>query len=811
MGLRLSILVVSFCGLAYEILLTRLFSITQWHHFAYMMISLALLGFGASGTFLTLGQKLFLKHWKESFLINLLFFAVGIPLCFLLTQTISFNALEILWAPGQFWKLLGIYLILAVPFFFAANTIALSFMRHPDQVGSLYRFDLMGAGLGGLGILALLWVLNPWTALKVLALLVCIGGFCFLFDRDWSGRRWQGFLFTLVIALLIGALPLSRTDLNISEYKEISKTLLVPDTKVIQESSSPLGWLAIVESPTIPYRYAPGLSLNNTQEPPQQLGLFIDGEGMTPITHFSGNLNKLEYLDYLTSAAPYQLLEKPRVLLLGGGVNGLLSALYHHASQVDWVELNPQIYRYFKETFDTFLGHAFSLPQVKAHLGDARAFSAHDAGKEKFDLIELNLLDSFGASSAGLYSLSENYLYTVEALKDYLALLSPQGVLAITRWTRLPPRDGLKLFGMAIMAMEDLEIVKPAGHLFLIRSWKTTTLLIKKNSFNLGEIKAIKEFCEGRSFDLAYYPGITLAEANRYNQLEKPYYFLGTQSLLGAHADRFLKNYKFDLRPATDDRPFFFHFLKWQTLPELYSLREKGGLPLIEWGYPILLAVLIQALLASLLFILLPLAWLKYQGQPKQKYGGVLMYFFGLGLGFLFLEMAFIQKFILYLGHPLYSISVVLASFLVFAGLGSGFSQRWRGHLRRAFLKVTAGILTLGLAYILLLPQIFTATMGIPVGYRIFLSVLMIAPLAFFMGMPFPLGLTLIGQREAKVIPWAWGINGCASVLSSVLATLVAIHFGFTVVILIGLSLYFLAPWFLWPLVSRPSSNSKAF
>ncbi|MDX1386878.1 MAG: SAM-dependent methyltransferase [bacterium] len=807
MGLRLSILLVSFSGLAYEILLIRLFSITQWHHFAYMMISLALLGFGVSGTFLTLGQNYFLRHWKESYLINVMFFALGIPFCYLLAHSIPFNALEILWQPGQFWNLLGIYLILALPFFFAANAIALSFMRYPAQVGKLYRYDLLGAGLGGLGILALLWLMVPWQALTVLALIVCLGGLTFMAAQDWAGRRWRGLLPTLVVAGVILLIPISRSNLNLSEYKELSKALEIPDTRILKESSSPLGWLAVVESPTIPFRHAPGLSLNNIQEPPKQLGLFIDGGGMTPLTHFSGNLEDLQYLDFLTSAAPYALLKGPRVLLLGGGVSGLLSALFHDSSQVDWVELNPQIYQLLKDSFSDFLGEVFSQPQIRAHISDARAFAAHYSGDPSFDLIELNLLDPFGASSAGLYSLSENYLYTVEALRDYLSLSSPQGILAITRWLRLPPRDSLKLFGMALSALREMGVTDPGKHLVLIRSWKISTLLIKKTSFETEELRALQGFAQDRSFDLAYYPGMKPNEANRFNQMEKAYFYEATQKLLGPQAEEFLKNYKFNLEAARDDRPFFFHFLKWRTLPELYSLRDQGGLPLIEWGYPILLTVLIQALLASILLILLPLFWLKRRTSHSQGHGGILMYFMALGLAFLFLEMSFIQKFILYLGHPLYSISVVLASFLVFAGLGSGYSHRWRNQWKKGLGWATGGILSLGLTYLFLLPVIFKMTLGLTVGFRILLSIVIIAPLAFFMGMPFPLGLALVGKKHSAAIPWAWGINGCASVLSSVLATLLAIHLGFSTVILIALGLYLLAPWFIFPLISKPSSS----
>jgi hypothetical protein len=317
-------------------------------------------------------------------------------------------------------------------------------------------------------------------------------------------------------------------------------------------------------------------------------------------------------------------------------------------------------------------------------------------------------------------------------------------------------------------------------------------LLVKNEAFSNSAINNLKSFCRERWFDLVYYPGITANEANRYNQLPEPWFFEGAGYLLGSAPAAFMDDYKFNIRPATDNRPYFSHFLKWRTLPELLALSERGGMPLLEWGYLVLIATLASALMASFLLVLLPL-WLTRGSEPRETGQGwrLMVYFAAIGIAFMFIEIAFIQKFILFLHHPLYAVSVVLCAFLVFAGLGSLFSARWRKHITIS--RVSAAIGALSVLYVLLLPGLFDGLVQLPGVFKIPLSVLLIAPLAFLMGAPFPLGLDVVSKSMPAWIPWAWGINGCASVVSAILATLLAIHLGFVFVVMAAVLLYVLA------------------
>lgn len=792
----LALALLSAAALGYELLLMRLLSIILWHHFAYMMISVALLGYGAAGALVAFARPVLLRHFMPAFVAGALLFGATAMACFAIAQLVAFNPLEILWEPSQPLRLLLLYLLLFVPFFCAATSVCLVFSRFDTQVHRVYSFDILGAGLGCLGIIVALFALSPVGALRLVSAAGMAAAALACVECRWH-RRWLP-AFLLVAAMVPAAVPGAWIALRPSEYKELSQLLRIGDARLVAQRSSPLGLVTVVESPSIPLRHAPGLSLNASTEPPPQLAVLTDGDGLSALNRYDGRREPLAYLGDLTSALPFHLLQNPKVLVLGSGAGAdVLQAIWHHASAVDAVELNPQVIELVQGRFAAFSGKPYSAPGVRVFTGEARGFLA--ASKDRYDLIQVALLDSFSTSSAGLYALSESYLYTVEAFQGYLRHLRPGGMLAITRWVTLPPRDIPKLFATAVAAMEGMDVPAPALRLVLIRGWKTATLLVKNGAFDAAELAALQAFCRARSFDVEYFPGIQASQANRYNVLDKPYFFETAQALLGPERARFLSEYKFDVRPATDDKPYFFHFFKWRTLPELLALKSQGGLPLLEWGYPVLVATLLQATAAALLLIVVPLRVLRRRppvttnGSQRPHAWRVGFYFLAVGVGFMFVEIAFIQKFILFLSHPLYAVAVVLCAFLCFAGLGSRYSQRLPARDGRQAMLAITGIWVVSLLYLVALPAVFRLLIALPDPARIAVAVLLIAPLAFLMGMPFPLGLSRVAAGDEALVPWAWGINACASVVAAVLATLVAIHAGFTVVILVALLLYFAA------------------
>ena len=785
-------LLVSASAIGYEILLMRLLSIVQWHHFAYMIISLALFGYAASGTAIALTRRYLEPRFAVAMSTTALAFAVAMLLAFYCAQRVPFNALAILWEPKQFLSLMAIYLIFMVPFFFAASCIGLALAFRRQFVERIYFFDLLGAGAGAIVIIALLFHLSPPNALVLLSVAALAASVLVAATSSGSGRK---VLFGLQLsAFAFAALsPPSLLELRMSQFKGLSQTLQVADARVVAVRSNPLGLLTVVESPTVPFRYVPGLSFAASSTPAEQLGVFNDGDDMSVITRFAGDFGSLGYLGETTSAMPYQLLESPRVLILGaGGGAGVLQALYHRAATIDAVELNPAMLELVDAEFGDFSGRLYRHESVETHLREARGFVA--ASEARWDLIQLSLLDSFASAGSGARGLSESYLYTIEAISTYLEHLTPGGALSITRWLRLPPRDSLKMFATALEALRRSGVTDPGRHLAMIRSWNTVTLLVSRSPLTAAQIDRLRAFARSLSFDTAWYPSMPPGEANRYNRLDGAPLYDAARALQSDRANDFIRSYKFDITPATDDRPYFFHFFKWDILPETLALARQGGAGLIEWGYLVLVATFLQAAGAGLLLILLPL---RIWGRPGARRRVPGAYFFLLGLAFLFIEIAFIQRFILFLNHPLYSVAVVLGAFLVFAGVGSaasaGFTAWGRGRGYSPVTLPVVAIATIAVAYLWLLPLAFEQWIGQTDSVKLALSVLLIAPLAFFMGMPFPAGLALVGEDSPEFIPWAWAINGFASVVSATLATLLAIEFGFTLVLVAAILLYALA------------------
>jgi hypothetical protein len=805
----LSVALLAGSIIAYEITLVRLFSIAQWHHFAHMIISLALLGFGASGTAISLTQRWLMgNQWKSDEVARRfhntyttcgLLYSIGVVGCFVLHQYVPFNPLMLVWQPSQVLSIFVLYLILSLPFFFGAACIGLALLRFAGNVNRLYFFDLFGSGIGALGIIVTMYLIPPAQNLTLISAV----GFCAVLIANWESwktRQWRRIVpITGLAAAFIGYLLFNPISIKISPYKGLSSTLNFPDAQILNERHSPFGLLHVVRSGLI--RAVPGLSLNAQQPVQPQLGIFTDADGMTAITDFRGDLSKLGYLGDTTSAVAYHLIELPHVLVLGAGGGGdVLNALYHGAVSVDAVELNPQVLELVAKEHKDFAGHIYgpdSPYPVQVHVAEARGFVR--ATTKRYDLIQIALLDSVSASAAGTHALSESYLYTVEAFTDLYQHLTPGGIISITRWLKTPPRDMIRLFGTAVVALEQSDGAVPAQQLAMIRGWRTGTLLIKKGTFNAADRAAIQNFCRERSFDLAYYPQMPEVEANRYNQLAEPIFFRAAQAILSNDRKQFYEGYPFNIRPTTDNRPYFFQFLRFDSLVQMVRTVGRSAIPFIEWGYLLLIATLIQAVLAGVVLILIPLFFLKREDTSSITHNSrftnwqVFVYFLSLGVGFMFIEMSFIQKFLLLLANPTYAVAVVLCAFLLFAGLGSLFSLKLRaiGKLRQPPIAVAIGMLSvIALVYLQLLPPIFHRFLASSDALKIAVSIGLIAPLAFFMGMPFPLGIDWLQRHHPHLIAWAWGINGYASVVSAILATCLAIAFGFNIVILLAVGIY---------------------
>jgi hypothetical protein len=817
---EVALLLISASVLSYQVVLVRAFSIGQWHHFAYMVISIALLGFGASGTLLAAIERhradtAVLLHGSQEgwFGISATSFAVALPVSFWLTQRVPFEAFRIVWETRQVLYLACYYLLLSVPFFAAATAIGLALTSESEKCTRLYAYNMAGSGAGAvLAMVALSITRVEWAIVGVMGLaqgaVVAV-----LFDKKLFVDRGSRWFFAAagvaIMAIVTLAYIFRPPTVRLSQYKGLSYGLNLPHAEVVAERSSPLGRVDVVASPAI--REAPGLSLlaPTNAVPPKQLGLYVDAESAGAITAFNGDTSTLNYLDWMVTAAPYFALHDAprdlRVCVLGaGGGAGVLLALRHAARQVDAVDLDPNVPELLRGEFRDFAGGLYDRPEVRVHRAEARAFvqRAH----ETWDVIDLSLVGSFAASTVGVGAVSENYLYTREAFEAFLSHLRPGGILAVTRWVQTPPRDELKLFATAVAALEGMGL-KPTDRLVLIRSWAMATLLVKKEPFRTPELSALRRWMEERLFDASYFPGIAAEEHNRFNVLERDYYFEAATAFVagGQRREEFLRDYAFNVRPATDDRPYFFHFFRWRALPIMFSFRQSL-IPFSEWGYLILVATLAQAILLGILLIFSPLFLLRNRIPPvdsqrskPQSLGTVslrtLLYFLALGLGYLFVEMALIQRLVFFLADPVYAVAVVLACLLFVSGLGSAFAARQlRKGISATRLACLAAIVVAvtSTVYALGLHTLLTPLLSWPLSTRMALAFTVILPFAA-MGMPFPLVLRQLGQTRPELLPWAWAINGCASVIAGPLATLLALGAGLPIVLLVASACYAMA------------------
>ncbi len=786
--LSLIVFLVSAAALGLELVLVRSLSIAHWHHFAYLVISTALLGFGSSGTVITVAQNFFRKHFQKALWSFVLGFAVSIPAVFFIAQKLPFDQLRLVWDPRQVVYLLGYYLLFFIPFFFAGGCICLAFTSRPDKSYWLYFFNMFGSGLGAGGIVFIMYGHSPQNLLLVLSAVVFAGAFI----AAWA-ISIRTSLVTLVCGLAVFVLfrpggPLELT-IRISENKSIVYYRSLPDSQTLATVYSPLARLDIIKAATI--RYIPGLSINYQGPIPEQAALISDADGVSMICHFD-NINDLKCYDHITSALPYHLFPESDVCIIGsGGGSDLGQALFLNARSITAVEMNPQTIKLLREQFGELASGIYNHSKVKIISAEGRSFL--QSTPEQFDIIQISMLDSFTAGPAGLYALNESHLYTVEAIDKALDRLTPNGLLSITRTLKNPPRDSLKMLATVERVLRRRKISEPANHIIMVRSWATATIVVCPEPLDKDRISSVRRFCLDRRFDLVHLPGMEPQQANKFHILEEPIYFRTAREILGEDAESFFRDYVYHIRPATDDRPYFFDFLKWKALPHLIRSVGRNWLPYSEWGSLILIVTLVQAVIISGLFILGPLS---FAGSVRSASGGKVLsalYFLLLGLAYMFLEMGFIQKMTLLIGHPVFGVAVTLTAFLVFSGCGSlvcaGLKLRPVTKIRTA----AAIVIIIGVLEICLFNYAFDTLIGFGIVGRGLSALAVCAPLAFFMGIPFPAALTEIGRTNPSLVPWAWGLNGFASVTAAVLGTSLAVWQGFKILMFTALACYLLA------------------
>jgi len=779
--------------LLFEITLTRIFSISQWYHFAFMAVGLALLGSGASGSFLALLRERLVRQRDEqspadgALILCTVLFSLTALGGYAACNILPFDSFRLAWERVQLLYLAGYYLSLAFPFFWSGLAFALLLARAPERTGLLYFVNLSGSGVGALAAIGVLSLVSSERGVVASALLGAGAALAFALASGGRGRGWQAALaaaLLLCTALLIRPCPFLA--IRMSPYKPLSQTLRVPDAHLEGSWWNASSRVDVVTSSTI--RSAPGLSLDYPQPLPPQKGLTVDGDNLQALTN--ARPADAHFVEHLPSALVYRLLREPRVLIIepGGGME-VLAALHHGARRVVLVESNPLILQLIRGPYDDAVAGLYRHPRIELHAAQGRSYLR--ATSERFDLVQFALTEGYRAISWGAYSLSEDYLYTVEAVTDAYERLTPGGFLLLSRWLQLPPSEETRAWALAVAALERAGVPHPEDHLLALRSFQTVLILVKRSPLTQAELATVRRFAEETSHDHIYRPGIGPQDANRHNVLPQPEYYRAFSAILSpADRKRFYREHLFDVRPTTDDRPFFFHYFKPAQVPAIVAAFGKTWQPFGGGGYLVLAVLLALVLVASALLILLPVC-LRQAVSPLKASRGLwaraFFYFAMLGLAFLLVEIPLLQYFILLLDQPTYAFALVLCGLLVASGAGSLLGERIR----------TAGVVwCLGpavLLYALFLRRLPSLLLGWPLAWRVGASFPLLAPIGVLMGFPFPAGIRRLAWAAPEAIPWAWAVNGCASVVSSILATMVAVSFGFSWVLYLAAALYTLA------------------
>ncbi|MGQ9615759.1 MAG: hypothetical protein ACUVWJ_05070 [Spirochaetota bacterium] len=796
---------ISAALLSLEISLMRMLRVEGFGNFTYGAISLALTGFGATGTILCIFRErlknleLKLCFWSATGFI--LFLGAG----YYLSSLVQFDSLRILWDHSQLIHLLLRYLFYTIPFIIGSTFVVLSFtLQRPSRA---YFFNLTGSGAGIIIILAGFYLLPPE---RILVIPLGLSLISVLFIAASTPLRVLEKA-SAISAILAGFIFFSMGDINPLPYKGKELTLNFPDARIIERRISPFGTIEVIESSKI--RIAPGLSYAFQEELPQQHELFIDGDHYASIDRITGE-HSMDYLLFQVQSAVYRIHRSPEVFIIGleGGAP-VERAMRNGASRITVAEENPYLPIILRDSFRDFNNSFFLIEGLEIKVTGARSYLL--SSKQSFDIIELSVNEGLTSSIGGIYSADTTYNLTVDAFMDYLSHLKEGGTISATIPLRYPPRNLLKLVMITQKALR-LKGLDPGECMVVIRGWSMGTVMLKTRPFSNKEIEEIKGFCKERMFDLVYYRGMTEEESNIYTIVPDAHYYRSVNNIL--KDDRtFSKSNPFNLKPVFDNNPYFFNFTKIGKLPRL--LREIGRewLLVIEGGYIVLFATFIATLILSVIFILLPPVIIGERMGPGKI--SILIYFSLIAIGYMLIEVLLMQRYSKLIPNPLYSNSMVITALLISSGMGSYFSPLFSssGENTKSFtwkknpVKVGTGKISRNVSLLLMIcflsgyfltllffyDSIFLRLLRAPMIIRLVMLVLITAPAGFAMGLFFPIAMTNITKRSIHSVPWAWSVNGFFSVLTSTGSMLIISATGLIFTGILAVCCYWIAFLFL--------------
>jgi hypothetical protein len=829
--------------IALQICIMRIFSVGSWTHFGSLVVSLAMLGFGLTSAVMCIGKDWFDRHWRGVAAAALMLFGPLTVGANLLAQQIPFNAIFLVSDPMQKWRLFANFMVYMLPFLAGALNLGTVFLKANKIFGRVYFADLSGAGLCGLAFLIAMYFFSPENLIVVPLVLWLIGSLFWFSALD--SRRGLAWLFAIGVACIGShfAVPalFDAPKLVASDYKGVAYARKFPDSNRVYVHSSPFGFLEIYSSSYL--HFAPGLSDNAGFTLPKMpdnayLGMYVDGEGPTGIIR-DLPASETAYYRFLPMTYPYLLKAEPDtfVVQFGGGISTSV-ALRSNSRSVTVAEGNPAVLRAFRgdKGLRDFTGDVLHHPKLRVIDYDGRLYLAHTP--ERYDIIDLSLADSAGLSSPGGFAIVEKFSYAREAMVSYMRALKDGGVLSVTLWNKEePPKSVLKLYATMVAAAREAQEGDIANRFFVVASYlSTTTVLYKRGGFGAEDIHTLRRHTRAMSFDEIYYPGfeydqsLTARVLANYEQLmffsaasepggseeitpatmppetpgapdanEKtsavPATVMGQLTwhhLVHGGWEEVADRYVFDTRPLTNQRPYFAAYVKPRDLPRVIDRLE---LLQDEWGYLLLWATLLIACIASLALVLIPVVfgWRTIFSHNPGKFRTII-YFACLGAGYIMVEVGLISDFTLALSNATVSASILITGMLVFSGLGAFVSERYLERARTVMPKIFLAIGALLIGYGLYLDRVLDLIGTLPYLVRLIFCFLLVFPPAFLMGFPMPTAMTSLARLgKDHMFLWAWGINGCFSVIGAAAVPIIATSFGLNAVLVIAGCAYLIA------------------
>jgi len=756
-----------------ELALTRIFSVTMFYHFAFLAISIALFGLSASGVFVYVMRARLAAHDTGRLLCAAALAhmtATVVALACLVRIPVSLT-----YSPDDLARMLAIYLLAAAPFFTGGAVLSLAFARLTARINALYGSDLLGAALGCLALVPLMNLLGAPGVVLAAAALAAVAALCFapVPWRAWAARA----------AFVVLGVPLALELAGLGPFEVVAIKGAEREHRLLYSKWNSFSRIGVYDYPHADWSLSP----NFKGKPGASLFMDIDASASTPIMG-ADNLRDPAYLRHELTAIAYHLVERPAgfsALVIGpGGGRDVLSALAFGARRVEGVEINPIIVRdVMLGRFREYSGALYARPDVSIHVEDGRSFVRRSP--DRYDVIQASLVDTWAATAAGAYTLTENSLYTVEAFGEYLDHLTDAGLLTVTRWVV----DGLRLVSLAQEACARRGL-DAAQHIAIVQHKTVMTFIVKRSPFSPHEVERLRRAAGDLGFTLLYAPGWPApavkdpVEMRRIGASLADYRAL----ILAPDRERFLETYRYDVAATTDDRPFFFHITRLRDQLQVAFGRHM----LFGSGLSALLSLFLISAALVLAFIVAPLA---LGGErPRRGWGAWLAYFAALGAGFMLLEVAVLQRFVLLLGHPVYSLTVTLFSLLLGTGLGSLLSRRVPAEaVKRVTLWAIFAAALLGLLAALVLERMIDFAIAWPLAVRIAAAAALLVPVGVLLGACLPGGMRLLDRAHPEIVAWGWGMNGAFSVIGATAAIFIAMNWGFSVTLLAGALTYLFA------------------